>query len=37
MGVDLGQIRRVVAQSRPDGASAGNGEGCVERGNGGID
>src|SRR5208283_4067932 len=30
-GLELGQIRRVVAHPRPGGAGAGNGEGRVER------
>jgi hypothetical protein len=29
-GLKLGQIRRVVAHRRPDGAEAGDGEGRVE-------
>ena len=31
MRLKLGQIRRVVAHRRPDGAGAGDGEGRVER------
>src|SRR5271157_4561437 len=30
-GLELGQIRRVVAPRRPEGAGAGDGEGRVER------
>ena len=31
VGLNPGQIRRVVARRRPDGAGAGDGEGRVER------